>query len=544
MDRTIRICSLLALVAALATPAVARKSETPEADLFWAAQRADLSGQSAEALKGYDRLLAKLPQSAVAVDRLFDTAVLQGNFPAALKAARAQQLADSGSAALPLIFYVDAWRRKDWVEATRASAEIQAGAFGFMAPLLNAWTAVAEGQGSGISNGTLRDNGTLAYYSDDQLVYFDLALGRIDSAKRRLTSFPGYGADHARQMALSSVEYLGRNGQGDFANSLLDHIGLESIVFSGKPEKFAPETALAALFARLATQLAEQNAPDQALYFARLSQWVAPDSPFARMALAGQLAERKLYAEAQAMLEGIAQTRPQWSWALGDKARLLSTQGRADDALKLIQAARAQRPEAADLKLLEAQHLSAKADLAGAEAIYRALVAKADNANAKNGRRVTYRMLLSQILDQRGDWAAAKAVLEEAMAINDQNPQLLNSLGYGLLERREDVKRGLELVTKAHRLAPQSPAITDSLAWGHYLNGDYAKAIPLLESAVENAIDDVAINEHLGDAYWQAGRQIEARYAWRAAALQAKDEAGVRLAAKIDIGWTEATAAP
>jgi tetratricopeptide (TPR) repeat protein len=157
---------------------------------------------------------------------------------------------------------------------------------------------------------------------------------------------------------------------------------------------------------------------------------------------------------------------------------------------------------------------------------------------------VTYRMLLSQILDQRGDWPGAKASLEEAVDISDQNPQLLNSLGYGLLERREDVKRGLELVTKAHRLAPQSPAITDSLAWGHYLNGDFAKAIPLLESAVENAIDDVAINEHLGDAYWRAGRQIEARYAWRAAALQAKDEVGERLSAKIDLGWTEATAAP
>jgi tetratricopeptide (TPR) repeat protein len=545
VDRTIRICSLaLAVSLALGAPVEARKSESEEADLFWAAQRADLSGQSAEALKGYDRLLGKLPQSAVAVDRLFDIAVLQGNFAAAMKAARAQELAGSGTGALPLIFYVDAWKRKDWAETARASAEIQAGSFGFMAPLLNAWTAVAQGGGSGISGGTLRENGTLAYYSDDQLIYFDLSLGRIDNAKRRLTSFPGFGADHARHMALSSVEYLGRNGQGEFANSLLEHIGLEPGDLAGKPVKFAPETALAALFARLSAQLAEQNVADQALYFARLSQWISSDSAFARMTLADQLATRSLYGDAHAALDGVAGTRPQWSWALGNKARLLNAQGRADDALKLIQAARVQKPNAADLKLLEAQHLTAKNDYAGAEAIYRALVAKADADQAKNGRRVTYRMLLSQNLDQRGDWPGAKAALEEAVAISDQNPQLLNSLGYGLLERREDVKRGLELVAKAHRLAPQSPAITDSLAWGHYLNGDFAKAIPLLESAVENAIDDVAINEHLGDAYWQAGRQIEARYAWRAAALQAKDEVGERIAAKIDLGWTEATAAP
>jgi Flp pilus assembly protein TadD len=96
----------------------------------------------------------------------------------------------------------------------------------------------------------------------------------------------------------------------------------------------------------------------------------------------------------------------------------------------------------------------------------------------------------------------------------------------------------------AHKLAPNSPAITDSLAWGHYLNGDYAKAVPLLERAVEGAINDVTINEHLGDAYWKVGRAIEARYAWRAAVLQAEGEEAKRIAAKIDTGWSEATAAP
>ena len=106
------------------------------------------------------------------------------------------------------------------------------------------------------------------------------------------------------------------------------------------------------------------------------------------------------------------------------------------------------------------------------------------------------------------------------------------------------MKRGFDLVAKAHRLAPQSPAIADSLGWAHYLSGDYAQAIPLLEKAVEDAIGDVAINEHLGDAYWQAGRLTEARYAWRAASLQAEGESAVRLAAKIDLGLTDATAAP
>ncbi|MFM2410494.1 MAG: hypothetical protein RL481_1322 [Pseudomonadota bacterium] len=547
MDRTIRICSLelaTALLGVVASPAVARDDRTREIDLFWEAQRADLSGNGELALKSYDKLAGKLPQSGVATDRLFDTAVLQGNFAATLRAARAQQLAERGSFALPLIFYVDAWKRKDWEEAKKASAELQVGAFGFMAPLLDAWLAVARGEPIGISNAMLRENGTLAYYADDQLIYFDLAAGKIDSAKRRLLTFPDFSADHARQLALNSAEYFGRNGDDQFAGQLMEHVGLTPTTMLGKSAKFQHEQALAALFARLSAQLAEQNVADQALYFARLATWLSPDSAFAQMVLADQFAARGMAVQAVAALETIAETRPQWSWAQGNKARLLSNEGDAQGALRLIQSARAKRPDLDDLKLIEASQLVAIGDLAGAASIYRSLVEGADLSNAKNGRRVTFRLLLSQSLDQQGDWIASRSVLEEALAINDQNPQLLNSLGYGLLERREDVKRGLELVSKAHRLSPQSPAITDSLAWGHYLNGDYAKAVSLLENAVEGAIDDVTINEHLGDAYWKVGRKIEARYSWRAAALQAKDADGKRIASKIELGWTEATAAP
>ena len=44
------------------------------------------------------------------------------------------------------------------------------------------------------------------------------------------------------------------------------------------------------------------------------------------------------------------------------------------------------------------------------------------------------------------------------------------------------------------------------------------------------------INEHLGDAYWRAGRKIEARYAWRIAALLAEGNDAVRLTDKINLG--------
>ncbi len=547
MDPIIRTCSFTFVAAFLAAAPVAAKNtdDSVEADLFWKAQRAELIGQSDSALKSYNKLLGRLPESAVAVDRLFDVAIAHGDFPSALKAARAQQLSNSGDAALPLIFFVDAWRRGDWAGAEQATAWVdERNVFDFMTPILNAWIAVAKGRPGAISNAELRASGLLTYYSYDQLVFLDLANKNIDSAQQRLSSFPGFGEDYARHMAMSTAEHLGRNGHAEYANSLLNHIGTQPNSFPGKPGAFSGGQALSSLFSRLSDQLDEQGIADQSLYFARLAHWIAPDSVFGRMTLSNRLAGQGMASQATDLLNGVAETSPQWSWTLGDKARILLAEGKEGEALQMIQTARASRPKAADLILLEAQQLEAKKDLAGATLLYRTLVAEADASGAKNGRSLTFRLLLAQALDKQGDWPGAKLILEEALPLNKENAQILNMLGYGLLEQREDTKRGLELVTKAQRLAPESPAITDSLGWGHYLNGDFAKAIPLLEKAVEGAISDATINEHLGDAYWQSGRAIEARYAWRSALLQAEGDEAKRIAAKADLGWTEANAAP
>ena len=42
-------------------------------------------------------------------------------------------------------------------------------------------------------------------------------------------------------------------------------------------------------------------------------------------------------------------------------------------------------------------------------------------------------------------------------------------------------------------------------------------AVQFLEKATELEPDDPEIIDHLGDALWQSGRQIEARYQWRRA---------------------------
>lgn len=542
-----RICSFALACVATASAALAGsiRDTSTEANLYWDAQRADLLGKPEIALKNYNRLLGKLPESTVLVDRLYDVAVINGDFPSALKAARAQQLNNGGDAALPLIFFVDAWKRGDWKDAHQATQWLKdRNIFGFLSPIFEAWLDVAQGKSGTIANAALRDSSLLYYYSFDQLIFLDLANGHVEDAQRRLSSFPGFGDDYGRQMAMTAAEHLGHIGQSEYANSLLQHLGVEPIITKGKQGKFPAEQALASLFSRLSDQLEEQGIYDQSLYFARLANWVAPENVFGRMTLAKRMSENNQAQSAALLLDGISPSRPQWSWVEAAKVRLMAAENRPKDVLVTIQGARRLRPKAQDLILLEAQHLDANHEMVAATRLYKKLIADVDASGARNGQRVAYRQYLAQSLQAQGLWSEAKSVLEEALALNSENPQILKMLGSGLVVKQEDVKRGLDLLSKAHRLVPQSADITDSLAWGHYLNGDYETAVPLLELAVEGAYNDVATNEHLGDAYWQTGRVIDARYAWRSALLQAKGEAADRILAKVEFGWTQATAAP
>ena len=57
--------------------------------------------------------------------------------------------------------------------------------------------------------------------------------------------------------------------------------------------------------------------------------------------------------------------------------------------------------------------------------------------------------------------------------------------------------------------------MVDSLGWAYFRLGQFPEAVEQLEKASQLEPADAEINAHLGDAYWQAGRRIEAQFQWR-----------------------------
>lgn len=139
------------------------------------------------------------------------------------------------------------------------------------------------------------------------------------------------------------------------------------------------------------------------------------------------------------------------------------------------------------------------------------------------------RFRLGAYLDRDGKFPAGEAELREAIRLAPQDPEPLNYLGYGLIDRNERVEEGLALVRRALEIDPHNGAYLDSLGWGYYRLGKPAEARDPLERAAREFPRDATVLDHLGDVMKKLGDLEKAKDAWtRALAADPTDPAPIR----------------
>jgi tetratricopeptide (TPR) repeat protein len=104
-----------------------------------------------------------------------------------------------------------------------------------------------------------------------------------------------------------------------------------------------------------------------------------------------------------------------------------------------------------------------------------------------------------------------------------ENAQALNALGYTLIDKTEQLKKGLGYIKKALKLEPDDPAIHDSMGWAYYRLGQYDKALKYLRRAFEK-LKDAEVAAHLGEVLWVAGEREAAQEIWNTALQQAPND--------------------
>ena len=141
------------------------------------------------------------------------------------------------------------------------------------------------------------------------------------------------------------------------------------------------------------------------------------------------------------------------------------------------------------------------------EALEAALVTDADNPDL---------LYDSAMLAERIDrMEVAETRLRRVMVLQPTRAHAFNALGYSFADRNTNLDEARTLIEKAHSLAPDDPAILDSMGWIAFRQGRMADAEGYLKRALEK-FQDGEIAAHLGEVLWAQGRQDEATKVWDA----------------------------
>lgn len=125
----------------------------------------------------------------------------------------------------------------------------------------------------------------------------------------------------------------------------------------------------------------------------------------------------------------------------------------------------------------------------------------------------------------------------QALVYSPENPDVLNYLGYSLVEQRIKLDEALEMIKTAVERRPDSGYITDSLGWIFYRLERFEEAVEPMERAVELLPVDPIVNDHLGDVYWMVGRFREAEFQWkRALSFEPIEKEEERIRRKLAVG--------
>ncbi|WP_255988650.1 tetratricopeptide repeat protein [Chitinolyticbacter albus] len=116
----------------------------------------------------------------------------------------------------------------------------------------------------------------------------------------------------------------------------------------------------------------------------------------------------------------------------------------------------------------------------------------------------------SLIADLMNDLGRAEADLRRYNELKPASAMGLNALGYTLANRSTRLEEAQRYLEQAIALEPENPVIIDSLGWLRYRQGRLAEARELLIKA-HAKLPDPEIAAHLAEVLWQLGRKDEAR---------------------------------
>jgi len=335
----------------------------------------------------------------------------------------------------------------------------------------------------------------------------------------RLVELGGNALERAGDKAGAKAlyaEFIARNEDNELADLLR---GKPADGPAPKPIISGVEAGIAQGMFDIASLLQQDRAGSElALLYVRFALLLQPDFPLAQM-LVAEITEAMGNQAAAIDAYSVLATKPGYSWLSRLRiAGLRDTAGDTATALADLTKMGAENPNRFEALWRKADILRARERFTEATEAYDAAIGRVATPDRRHWSLFFGRGIA---LERVKRWDRAETDMKKALALQPEQPYVLNYLGYTWLEQNLNLTEAKAMIERAVALRPQDGAIVDSLGWAYYRLGDFETAAKHLERAVELKANDPTINDHLGDVYWRVGRKLEARFQWiRALSLE------------------------
>lgn len=545
MSRTL---TALLLAAAMGTPL--RADEKVDSGAYLAARIAESENDFRAAATWYGKAIIADSGNPQLLDGAILAEIGIGDFALAIEAAKLRKAVEGEASQLAeMALLADEAKREDYAAIlTAADAGRDVGQLTNL--LVTAWAKVGEGK---MSEAVEAFDVVTKQKGFEAFGYYHKALalasvGDFEGADEILSGRAAGPIYVMRRGVFAHAQILSQLERNADALALLDRTfssdpdpivdAIRKRLAAGEPIPFDSVTTardgIAEVFFSISTALNGEADPVYTLLHLRIAGYLRPDHSDALLLTADvleELGQHQLAADAYAVFPP---TDPAFVTAEIGRAGALRSMGRSDAAIEALQALSRSNGDIRRVHFALGDLLRSEDRFDEAEVAYTAAIDLAKAAKAEDWVLYFYRGICHE---QSKDWAPAEADFRKALELNPTQPQVLNYLGYGLVDRGEKLDEALGMIQKAVAGDPEQGYIIDSLAWAYFKLGRYADALEPMEKASLLEPVDPIVTDHLGDVYWMNDRKLEARFQWRRAlSFEPTETDKARILRKLEVG--------
>ncbi len=517
------------LALSLAFGAAAPVAAQEPAGAYLAGRAATYDSDFAAAADYYTRALVRDPQNAVLMESVVFAQLALGELRRALPVA--QRMWDDGinSQVANMVMVGGLSQAQDYQALLDRDPATQG-----VGPLVDGLTTAWAHLGAGDVTQALAQFDTVA--EDDGLRMFALyhralalaSIGDFEAAETMFAADNGRLTMITRRSVLARVQILSQLGRNDQAMEVLSDAfgtqldpGLNSIFESLSADKTLAFTqaatvtdGIAEVFFTVASALSGEAADDYVLVYARMASVLSPTHVDAVLLSAELLDSLGRYELSVATYKQVHPGHPDYHAAEMGRAEALRRAAKPDAAIEVLDQLTREFSDQPTVYSALGDLLRQQEDYAKAVTAYDMAVSLMEQNNAASWFLLYARGISLERLHQ---WDRAEADFRAALELNPDRPEVLNYLGYSLVEKQIKLDEALSMIERAVAARPDSGYIVDSLGWVLYRLGRYDEAVAHMEQAVALMPVDAVVNDHLGDVFWAVGRYLEAEFQWKRA---------------------------